>query len=101
MDTEKLIADAKARFSHNSSKHYLKEKYESKLLVADQNGLWKADLPTLTFLQSSFYEEVIMVDTFGNPVKVNRKLLLDKLIEIYETVMESWIKEFQELENKR
>jgi hypothetical protein len=42
-----------------------------------------------------------MVDTFGNPVKVNRKLLLDKLLEVYDTTMEAWLKEWQELENKR
>jgi hypothetical protein len=101
MDTETLIKEAKARFNHNSAKHYLKEKYEARLIVADQNGLWKADLPTLTFLSSSFYEEVIMVDTFENPVKVNRKLLLDKLLEVYDTTMEAWLKEWQELENKR
>lgn len=101
MDTEKLIQEARARFSHNSAKHYLKEKYEARLIVADQNGLWKADVPTLTFLSSSFYEEVILVDTFENPVKVNRKLLLDKLLEVYDTTMEAWLKEWQELENKR
>ena len=75
MDTEKLLSEAKVRFNHNAAKQYLKEKYESKLIVADQNGLWKADVQTLNFLSSSFYEEVILVDTFGNPVKVNRKLL--------------------------
>jgi len=42
MDTTKLISDAKARFSHNSAKAYLNEKYNGKLLVAVQNGLWRA-----------------------------------------------------------
>lgn len=101
MDTEKLLSEAKVRFNHNAAKQYLKEKYESKLIVADQNGLWKADIQTLNFLSSSFYEEVILVDTFGNPVKVNRKLLLDTLLETYDTVMEAWLKEWQEIEGKR
>jgi hypothetical protein len=101
MDTEKLLSEAKARFNHTATKQYLKEKYESKLIVADQNGLWKADIQTLNFLSSSFYEEVILVDTFGNPVKVNRKLLLDTLLETYDTVMEAWLKEWQEIEGKR
>lgn len=101
MDTEKLLSEAKVRFNHNSAKQYLKEKYEAKLIVADQNGLWKADIQTLNFLSSSFYEEVILVDTFDNPVKVNRKLLLDTLLETYDTVMEAWLKEWQEIEGKR
>ena len=43
MDTKTLITEAKARFAHNSAKDYLKEKYDAKLLVAEQGGLWKAD----------------------------------------------------------
>lgn len=101
MDTEKLLSEAKVRFNHNSAKQYLKEKYEAKLIVADQNGLWKADIQTLNFLSSSFYEEVILVDTFGNPVKVNRKNLLDILLTKYDEVMEAWLQEWQDLEGQR
>ena len=101
MNTDELITYSRARFDHAAARRVLKEKYEARLIVADQNGLWKADIPTLTFLSASFYEEVILVDTFENPVKVNRKLLLDKLLEVYDTTMEAWLKEWQELENKR
>ncbi len=34
MDTEQLIIDVKARFAHNASKAYLKDKYESKLIFS-------------------------------------------------------------------
>jgi hypothetical protein len=36
MDTSTLIFEAKSRFNHNSAKAYLKDKYDSKLIVADQ-----------------------------------------------------------------
>ena len=52
MDTKTLISDAKARFSHNSAKAYLKEKYKSKLIIAEQGGLWKADAQTIALLQA-------------------------------------------------
>ena len=52
MDTKTLIKDAKARFSHNSAKAYLKEKYSSKLVIAEQGGLWRADAQTIGFLNS-------------------------------------------------
>ena len=52
MDTTTLIQEAKARFSHNSAKAYLKEKYDSLLIIADQGGLWRADIQTLNFLKS-------------------------------------------------
>jgi hypothetical protein len=101
MDTKSLISEAKARFNHNSAKAYLKDKYNSKFIVAEQNGLWKANLETITFLNSSSDEEIILIDTFNNPVKVTRKALLDKLNMVYKTTMEEWYIEWTELEKKR
>jgi hypothetical protein len=101
MDTKSLIAEAKARFAHNSAKDYLKEKYEAKLLVADQGGLWKADQQTIAFLSSSLDEDVVLIDTFKNPVKVNRVDLLAKLGSTYCSAMDEWYTEWKELESKR
>lgn len=101
MDTKTLIADAKARFAHNSAKDYLKEKYEAKLFIAEQGGLWKADQQTIAFLHACNFTEIVLVDTFGNPVLVDPKSLVTKLGETYETVMLEWHSEWKELENKR
>lgn len=102
MDTKTLIAEARARFNHNSAKEYLKEKYEAKLLIADQGGLWKADLQTITFLSAvSNVTEIVLIDTFNNPVKVNRLELLSKLENTYLDVMNEWYDEWKELETKR
>lgn len=102
MDTKTLIAEARARFNHNSAKEYLKEKYEAKLLIADQGGLWKADLQTITFLSAvSNVTEIVLIDTFNNPVKVNRLELLSKLENTYLDVMNEWYREWKELESKR
>ena len=101
MDTKSLITEAKARFNHNSTKAYLKDKYDSKFIVADQNGLWRANLQTINFLTATTDEEVIIIDTFNNPVKVIRKELLDKLNTVYKTTMEEWYTEWVELEKQR
>ena len=101
MDTKSLITEAKARFNHNSTKAYLKDKYDSKFIVADQNGLWRANLETINFLTATLNKEVIIIDTFNNPVKVIRQELLDKLNSVYKTTMEEWYAEWVELEKKR
>jgi hypothetical protein len=101
MDTNTLLTDIKARFAHNSAKAYLKEKYEAKLIVADQGGLWKADQQTISFLSCFTVDEVVLMDTFNNPVKVDREKLLSVLINMYDTVMQEWHQEWQELEKKR
>jgi len=101
MDTKTLIAEAKARFSHNSAKAYLKDKYDSKLIVASQDGLWKADKQTISFLNSFTDNYIVVIDTFDNPVQVNRDQLLELLQTTYNTVMLEWHKEWKELEGKR
>lgn len=101
MDTESLIKEAKLKFSHIATKQYLKEKYEAKLIVAEQFGLWKADEKTISFLSSFDTDELILIDTFGNPVKVNRVELLKTLQNVYQTVMQEWYNEYSATEYKR
>ena len=104
MDTKTLITEAKARFAHNSAKDYLQEKYDSKLLVAEQGGLWKADKETIAFLSvmiNDYDDRVILVDTFQNPVLVDRGELLTKLKRVYNSVMLEWYNEWKELESNR
>lgn len=101
MDTKTLVTEAKARFAYNSAKEYLKEKYDPKLLVADQGGLWRADQSTISFLETCNIARLVMIDTFNNPVEVDRSSLLDKLAKTYHEVMYEWYREYKELENKR
>jgi hypothetical protein len=101
MDTKTLINEAKARFNHNSAKQQLKDKYQSKLIIADQGGLWEADTQLISFLNSMTTEKIVLTDKFNNLVEVNRMELLEKLSELYNTVMSEWYKESKELESKR
>lgn len=101
MDTKTLIAEAKARFNHNSAKAQLKEKYDSRLIVAEQGGLWKAStelIATLTAFDDNF---IILIDNFNNPIQVNREQLLTVIKDVYQKVMLEWHKEWKELETKR
>ena len=104
MDTKTLITDAKARFAHNSAKDYLKEKYNAKLLVAEQGGLWRADKETIAFLTVMIHDyddRVVLIDTIDNPVLVERSELLTKLKDVYNNVMAEWYNEWKDLESKR
>jgi hypothetical protein len=92
MDTKTLITEAKARFNHNSAKAQLKDKYDGKLIVAEQGGLWKAS-PELISTLNAFDDNFI--------VQVNREQLLTVLKTTYQKVMLEWYKEWKELESKR
>jgi hypothetical protein len=101
MDTKTLIAEAKARFNHNSAKAQLKDKYDGKFIIADQGGLWKASPELISFLNALDDNFIILIDNFDNPVHVNREQLLSVLKDTYHTVMLAWYKEWKEIELKR
>jgi hypothetical protein len=101
MDTQTLIIESKARFNHNLAKQYLKDKYQSKLTFADQNGLWVANLNLISYLSSSNDEKLVLMDEYENPVQVNRIALLKKANEIYKIIMQQWHDEWNVLEKKR
>lgn len=101
MDVKSLLTEAKARFQHNAAKDYLKEKYRDKTLLAEQGGLWRADKETIAVLTSFDTERLILIDTYNNPVEVDRKELLEKLKMVYENTMAEYLKEWKELEAKR
>lgn len=101
MDTKTLIKEAKARFEHNSAKQLIKEKYQQKLMVANQGGLWKASPELIGYLSINTVETVFLLDSYENPVFVNRNELLDVLQKTYNDTMSLWYKELQELRQYR
>ena len=101
MDTKTLIAEAKARFNHNSAKAQLKDKYDGKFIIAEQGGLWKATPEFIATLNSFDDNFIILIDNLDNPVQVNREKLLSLLKDTYNKVMLEWYKEYKELETKR
>ena len=101
MDTNKLIQDAKARFDFNTQKQELKDKYEGKLIFADQGGLFTSGPNLFATLQTITQTYVIIVDNYGNPVKVDAIKLLTKAVNIYTTVMQEWLDELNSLQEVR
>lgn len=101
MDTNKLIAETKARFNHYESKLYLTEKYTNKLTFAAQSGMWTASPELIGFLRSSTYEYSILRDNYNVPVRVNIIELLKSMEEVYNSTMDNWYNEYNELKSKR
>jgi hypothetical protein len=100
MDTKQLLTEVKARFNHNSAKSYLKDKYESKLCVASQGGMWKIT-PELIMFLSTGADDLILLDSYENPIKVKRQELLNTVSNTYNYVMEQWHNEWSTLEKAR
>lgn len=101
MDTEALVAHARARFDHAVAKRILKEKYEAKMLFAYRGGMWRAGPELLTLLQAIPVEDdVVLLDLYENPVKVTPQELQYLALERWQEQMNAWLVE-HEANNKR
>lgn len=100
MDVNALLKEAKARFSHESAKQYLTEKYKNQLTIVNQGGMWKVSLELIGFLKNA-PETVVLLDIYDNPLRINSKELLSNAENIFYTVMNNWHDEWSMLSKNR
>ena len=102
MNTDALIAHARARFNHESARRVLKEKYQAKMLFAYAGGMWRAGPDMLTLLQAVPVEdEIVLLDLYDTPVKVNPVELQYLVLGRWQEQMNAWLVEHEEQSRKR
>ena len=104
MDTDKLIAHSRSRFDHAAAKRTLKEKYQGKLVFAHNGGMFKAEPNLIVFLESCWGQgqiDPVIIDLYGNPVKVHSTKLLNEAMKIYKEQTTAWLKEYEDLNKNR
>ena len=101
MDTDALIAHARARFDHAAARRVLKEKYEARLIFAYNGGMFKAAPELLAFVQSWPIDELYLKDLYDNPVEVDKQVFLVRLQQHYHEQMNAWHNEYTEMQKKR
>ena len=101
MDTDQLISHARSRFDHATAKRVLKEKYQAKMLFAYGGGMWLAGPELLNTLMCCPGTESIVLDLYGNPVKVITTELFNQAQQRWQEQMNAWLVEYEELNKKR
>ncbi len=101
MDTEPLVAHARARFDHAVAKRILKEKYEAKMLFAYRGGMWRAGPELQTTLMTCPGAEAVILDLYENPVKVDTKELFAQSQQRWQEQMNAWLVEHEQNQKRR
>jgi uncharacterized protein (DUF849 family) len=101
MDTNDLVAQARSRFDHAAARRVLKEKYEAKMLFAHAGGMFKSTPEMITFLSLYSNEEIVLLDLYDTPVKVNADHLKDEMQKRWYEQMNAWLIEHEELSRQR
>jgi hypothetical protein len=101
MDTDSLVAHARARFDHAVAKRILKEKYQARMLFAYNGGMWRAGPELQTTLLTCPDSEAVLLDLYETPVRVNTKELYAMSQQRWQEQMNSWLAEHETNSRKR
>lgn len=101
MDTDALVAHARARFDHVTAKRILKEKYEARMLFAHAGGMWRAGPELQTTLLTCPNAEAVLLDLYDNPIKVDTKELFAMSQQRWQEQMNAWLVEHEENQKRR
>jgi hypothetical protein len=103
METD-LLSHSRARFNHEAARRVLKEKYEAKMLFAYRGGMWRAGPELMSALNNCRIDdkaEVVLLDLYENPVKIQTKELWNLAAERWQEQMNAWLVEFEQLSQQR
>jgi hypothetical protein len=101
MDTDALIAHARARFDHVAAKRVLKEKYQARMLFAHAGGMWRAGPELINILATVPPGDAVLLDLYETPVQVRPEELRGLAMQRWQEQMNAWLVEHDQLSNKR
>ena len=101
MDTENLIAHARARFDHATAKRVLREKYEARMIFAHDGGMWRAGPELINILATVPPGDAVLLDLYETPVQVRPEELRDLAMQRWQEQMNAWLAEHNKLSKKR
>lgn len=89
------------RFDHEAAKQTLREKYEAKLLFARNGGMFRASAELIVLLNSFTDDQIVLLDEYKNPIKIDRVALLDEARQRHQEVLNAWSVELDEISKQR
>jgi hypothetical protein len=101
MDTDSLINHARARFDHAAAKRVIKEKYEARMIFGYNGGMWRAGPELLVMLAVCPDIEAVLLDLYGNPVKIDTKELRELGQQRWQEQMTAWAQEYHDVTQQR
>lgn len=102
MDTEALVAHARARFDHAAARRLLKEKYEARMVFAYGGGMWQAGPDLLTTLLACAQDtDIVLLDLYETPTRITVTELAALAHKRWQEQMNAWKVEWDELSQRR
>ena len=101
MDTDALIAHARAKFDHAAARKVMQEKYQARMIFGWNGGMFRASPELITFLSLYGDEEIVMPDLYENPIKFKASDVCNIMRAKWQEQMNAWLVEHSQLSRQR
>lgn len=96
-----LVTEVKQATDYQINKKILREKVENDLHMPFNGGLFKIDTAILAFASTWPDDLFYIEDVYKNPIEVNKYEFLDKARKHYQSVMNTWHQQHENIKRIR
>jgi len=96
MQIEELQDKANLAYDRELAKRNIKNQMQSRLTVAFNGGVFSVTKEQITFLNLLGSQEIILLDDYEIPIKLNASELLNIMFQRYHEVMNEWHLAYEE-----
>lgn len=96
-----IVTEVRKATDFQTNKRILREKIQTDLHMTHNGGMFKITPELLAFVKTWPVDELYLEDIYENPVQINRQVFLVTAQQHYQTVMNTWHQEYEQLKKIR
>jgi hypothetical protein len=100
-EVDLLVTQIKQATDFQKNKLILREKVQTDLHLTHNGGMFKITPELIAFVKTWPVDELYLEDTYLNPIKIDRQVFLVQAQQHYQTVMNQWHNDYEELKKIR
>ena len=101
MEIPKLQQQARLAFDQNVAKRNLQERMQARLNISFNSGFFTVTKEQINFLDLLGTQEVVLLDDYQTPIRVNAFELMRLMFARYHEIMNEWEEEWQQIKKTR
>ena len=100
-DLDNIVNEIRLSTDFQTNKRILREKIQTDLHMTHNGGMFKVTPELLAFVKTWPVDELYLEDLYENPIKIERQTFLVTAQQHYQTVMNTWHQEYENLKKIR
>jgi hypothetical protein len=100
-DINSTIEEIKLATDFQINKRILREKIQTDLHMTYNGGMFRITPELLAFVKTWPVDELYLEDSYLNPIQIDRQVFLVQAQQHYQTVMNTWHQQYEELKKIR